>query len=76
MEMKKNYKYAVACPTSMGVRITPMDRMQVHNSNMFYMHATSAESNVLTVSKLPENARWRRLYKLQEGEAILVEDNG
>lgn len=49
MEIKKNYKYAVACPTSMGVRITPLDRMQVHNSNMFYMHATSAESNVLTV---------------------------
>ena len=34
------------------------------------------ESNVLTVSKLPKNIRWRRLYKLQEGEAILVEDNG
>ena len=38
--------------------------------------ALRKETNVLTVSKLPENARWRRLYKLQEGEAILVEDNG
>jgi len=34
------------------------------------------KANVLTVTKLPENLRWRRLYKLQEGEAILVEDNG
>ena len=34
------------------------------------------EANVLTVSKLPENLHWRKLYKLQEGEAILIEDNG
>ncbi len=46
MELR-NYKYAIACPTSMGVRITPENRMSVHNSNMFYLQATSAESNVL-----------------------------
>ena len=34
----------------MGVRITPANRMAVHNSNMFYMQATSAETNVLNVS--------------------------
>ena len=50
MELKENYRYAVACPTSMGVRITPMNRMAVHNSNIFYMQATSAESNVLNVA--------------------------
>jgi len=50
MEVKKNFKYAVACPTSMGLRITPLDRMSVHNSDYFYMQATSAESNVLNVS--------------------------
>ena len=50
MELKKNYKYAVACPTSMGLRITPVDRMAVHNSNMFYLQATSAESNVLNIA--------------------------
>ncbi len=43
-------KYALACPTSMGVRITPTDRQQVETSHMFYMHATSAESNVLNVA--------------------------
>jgi len=50
MQIRKNCRYAVACPTSMGVRITPVDRMAVHNSNMFYLQATSAESNVLNVA--------------------------
>ena len=50
MELRKNCKYAIACPTSMGVRITPVDRMSVHNSNQFYMQCTSAESNVLNIA--------------------------
>ena len=50
MKILDNYKYAIACPTSMGVRITPVDRMAVQNSNMFYMQATSAESNVLNIA--------------------------
>ena len=45
-----NRRYALACPTSMGVRITPPERMAVQNSNTFYMQATSAESNVLNVA--------------------------
>ncbi|MBQ3579371.1 MAG: sugar kinase, partial [Firmicutes bacterium] len=48
--IKNDFKYAVACPTSMGVRITPVDRMAVQNSNMFYLQSTSAETNVLNVS--------------------------
>ncbi len=47
---KQNAKYAVACVTSMGVRITPADRMAVHNSSQFYLQATSAETNVLNVA--------------------------
>ena len=35
-----------------------------------------AQSNVLTVTKLPENLRWRRLFTMQEGEAVLIENNG
>ncbi len=50
MKIRETYRYAVACPTSMGVRITPEDRMAVHNSNRFYMQSTSAESNVLNIS--------------------------
>jgi 2-dehydro-3-deoxygluconokinase len=43
-------RYAIIAPTSMGVRITPLDRQMVHTSNRYFMQATSAESNVLTVS--------------------------
>lgn len=50
MELRKDVKYAIACLTSMGVRITPEDRMAVHNSNRFYLQSTSAESNVLNVA--------------------------
>ena len=50
--VKKNSKkkYAVACVTSMGLRITPENRMAVHNSNRFLLQATSAETNVLNVT--------------------------
>ena len=34
------------------------------------------ECNVLTITQLPENLRWRKLYKLEKGEAILIENNG
>ena len=50
MTVKEMKRYALACPTSMGVRITPENRMAVQNSNTFYMQATSAESNVLNVA--------------------------
>ena len=50
MILKSNARYALACPTSMGVRITPPERMAVQNSNLFYMQATSAETNVLNVA--------------------------
>lgn len=50
MRDKTNCKYAIACPTSMGLRITPQDRMSVQNSNLFYLQATSAETNVLNVA--------------------------
>lgn len=33
MMVRKNAKYAVACLSSMGLRITPENRMAVHNSN-------------------------------------------
>ena len=48
--MRDNKKYAIACVTSMGVRITPEERMAVHNSSRYYMQCTSAESNVLNIS--------------------------
>ena len=43
-------KYDLITATSMGVRITPEDRMPVGIGNRYIMQATSAESNVLNVS--------------------------
>lgn len=49
MNLKQNCKYQLVVATSMGVRITPVDRQPVHLSNLYRMQATSAESNVLNV---------------------------
>lgn len=50
MKLRENSKYALLVPTSMGVRITPVNNQPVHCSNIFIMQATSAESNVASVS--------------------------
>ena len=50
MQIRENIKYAIACVTSMGVRITPVNRMAVPGSTQFMMQATSAETNVLNVT--------------------------
>ena len=50
IKIRENASYALACVTSMGLRITPADRMAVHNSNRFLLQATSAETNVLNVT--------------------------
>ena len=50
IEFRKDYKYSLLVPTSMGVRITPVNGQPVYCSNTFIMQATSAESNVVSVS--------------------------
>ncbi|MGS0972445.1 MAG: PfkB family carbohydrate kinase [Candidatus Izemoplasmataceae bacterium] len=50
MQLKKNALYDIVAPTSMGVRITPIDRQPVHLATNYIMQATSAESNVLSCS--------------------------
>ena len=50
IEVKKNYVYSLVVPTSMGVRITPLNGQPVHCSDSFSMQATSAETNVATIS--------------------------
>jgi len=50
MKLKENYKYSMVIPTSIGVRITPVDRQPVNVSNTYTMQATSAESNVANIS--------------------------
>lgn len=50
MELRKDFRYALVVPTSMGVRITPANGQPVHSSDMFFMQATSAETNVASIS--------------------------
>jgi 2-dehydro-3-deoxygluconokinase len=49
-ELRKNCSYALLVPTSMGVRITPANSHPVHCSDTFIMQATSAETNVASIS--------------------------
>ncbi|MEZ5070880.1 MAG: hypothetical protein R2751_07895 [Bacteroidales bacterium] len=46
MELREDAKYGMVIPTSMGIRITPVNGQPVHSSSLFQMQATSAESNV------------------------------
>ena len=50
LELRKDCKWALVIPTSMGVRITPANGQPVHCSDTFHMHVTSAESNVGSIS--------------------------
>lgn len=50
LKLREGCKYSIIVPTSMGVRIAPVDRLGVHTSYNYTMQATSAESNVVTVS--------------------------
>jgi 2-dehydro-3-deoxygluconokinase len=52
IEIKKKFAWSLVVPTSMGVRITPLNGQPVHCSDTFHMQTTSAESNVVTVSSL------------------------
>jgi len=49
-ELKKSCAWALVVPTSMGVRICPPDGQTVASSELFRMQATSAETNVASIS--------------------------
>lgn len=49
-QLKSHYKYSLLTPTSIGVRITPVNRQPVHSGSLFELTATSAETNVATIS--------------------------
>ncbi|MBQ6287058.1 MAG: sugar kinase [Bacteroidales bacterium] len=50
MTLKDNCKYAMLVPTSMGLRVTPDNGQPVHSSDVFRLQATSAETNVASIS--------------------------
>ena len=50
MTLRTNAKYDLAILTSMGLRMTPLSAQPVYSQNLFKIQASSAESNVATVS--------------------------
>ena len=50
LELRKGCKYALVVPTSMGIRLTPENGQPLHCCDRLKMQATSAESNVASVS--------------------------
>ncbi|MBQ9879207.1 MAG: sugar kinase [Clostridia bacterium] len=48
--IRRDCKWSLIVPTSMGVRITPPDGQPVQSSDTFKMQATSAETNVASIS--------------------------
>ncbi|WP_088654101.1 sugar kinase [Geofilum rhodophaeum] len=50
IQLKDNCKWSLIVPTSMGVRITPVNGQPVHSSDTFQMQATSAETNVASIA--------------------------
>ncbi|MDR3094843.1 MAG: sugar kinase [Bacteroidales bacterium] len=50
LQLKKDAKWALTVPTSMGVRITPANGQPVYSLDTFQMQATSAETNVASIS--------------------------
>ena len=62
-------KYQLITATSMGVRISPMDRQPVGIGNTYLMTSTSAESNVLNVAA-SLGMRTKVLTRFVEGSPI------
>lgn len=50
LQLKRECKYSLIVASSMGVRITPVNAQPVHSSKIFEMQATSAETNVASIS--------------------------
>jgi 2-dehydro-3-deoxygluconokinase len=50
LSLRERFTYALVVPTSMGVRITPVNGQPVHTSDTYFMQATSAETNAASVA--------------------------
>ena len=48
--IKNNGRYSLLVPTSIGLRLSPSNGGQVHSGGQFTLQATSAETNVASVS--------------------------
>ncbi len=50
MKFRPSARWQLVVPTSMGVRLSPENAQSVHTSDRFLLHATSAESNVASIT--------------------------
>lgn len=50
LEFRPDCKYALLVPTSMGVRLTPLDGQPMHCADLLKIQVTSAETNVASVA--------------------------
>ncbi len=50
IELRQGCRYSLLVPTSMGLRVTPENGQPVHSSDVFRLQATSAETNVASIS--------------------------
>lgn len=50
IELRKDFAYSLIVPTSMGIRLTPANGQPMHRGGNLAMQATSAETNVASVS--------------------------
>jgi 2-dehydro-3-deoxygluconokinase len=50
IELKNDCQYSLLVPTSMGVRLTPVNGQPMHTNEMLRLQVTSAESNVASIS--------------------------
>ena len=48
--LRENCRYSMLVPTSMGLRLCPDSGQPVHSSDLFRLQATSAETNVASIS--------------------------
>ncbi len=76
INLRKDFTYSLLVPTSMGVRLTPIDGQAVHHSDTFKLYVTSAESNVASVSSYL-GLRVKILTTFVKGSPIarLIKDN-
>ena len=50
LNLRQGCKYALLVPTSMGLRVTPENGQPVQCSDVLHLYATSAETNVASIS--------------------------
>ena len=76
IDLKPDCRYHLLIPTSMGTRLTPVGGQPLHCSDTFTLHATSAESNVGSVSSYL-GLRVKILTAFVKGSPVsrLIKDN-